>query len=468
MEPKLRVLMELHPCFYGFSGIPQETRLLFSIFSDLNNIKLTGLLDANRTSNTADINGLSNFILATLDSANFSDIDRFRTNLNVAARIASIILKNLLGVKIPIASFNSHGFEDFLWERLFAKTLTTQDFTKITNAAYCLLGLSRITMSIAVLSNIFLKINTKEHQVFIAQTPFPGRISKNTQLIVRYHDAIPVFVPHLIDNPRSHQALHYKSLCDNAETAYFACTSNTVRNDLLQMFPKLEQRSVVIHDIISPHYFIETTTTAHLAEIINNYAHAEWRQPLSSDTFSYLLMASTIEPRKNHIRLIRAWELVRNKLNLNIKLVLVGELGWQTEPVLAVMRPWQQRGQLFHLQQVPVEYLRLLYTGAACVVCPSVKEGFDLSGIEAMACGSIVAASDIAVHREVYETAAIYFDPYSFTTQADVIECILGYDDASVKMHRQHGLQQAQKYQPHVIKSKWENLFLALNTDKIQ
>jgi len=44
---------------------------------------------------------------------------------------------------------------------------------------------------------------------------------------------------------------------------------------------------------------------------------------------------------------------------------------------------------------VPAEALRLLFRQAVVTVCPSVGEGFDFSGVEAMRCGGVVAASDI-------------------------------------------------------------------------
>ncbi|MDR7927306.1 hypothetical protein RIE95_09980 [Acidithiobacillus thiooxidans] len=47
------------------------------------------------------------------------------------------------------------------------------------------------------------------------------------------------------------------------------------------------------------------------------------------------------------------------------------------------------------LHSVPAEALRLLFRQAVVTVCPSVGEGFDFSGVEAMRCGGVVAASDI-------------------------------------------------------------------------
>ena len=282
---------------------------------------------------------------------------------------------------------------------------------------------------------------------------------------MRYHDAIPLFLPHLIHNSKSHQRSHYKALCSNAKSATFVCTSNDVRTDLLQVFPQLEKRAHVIHDTISPHYFEESASNSRLKQVIYNYVVDDnptnefYQNQLSQDPLIYIMMVSTIEPRKNHIRLIRAWESVCARLNLPLKLILVGELGWQFDQIVTAMKPWQRRGQLLHLQKVPVEHLRLLYGGAACVVCPSIKEGFDLSGVEAMACGGKVVASDIPVHREVYGDAAVYFDPYSFKEQAEVIESIVVSGNNVAEKLKIVGLKQAQRYQRDAILPQWADFF---------
>jgi glycosyltransferase involved in cell wall biosynthesis len=78
------------------------------------------------------------------------------------------------------------------------------------------------------------------------------------------------------------------------------------------------------------------------------------------------------------------------------------------------------------LEDVPSNELRQLYRHALATLCPSVGEGFDFSGIEAMRCGSPVIASDIKVHREIFGKAAEYFSPYDSTDAAAAIERVIG------------------------------------------
>lgn len=144
------------------------------------------------------------------------------------------------------------------------------------------------------------------------------------------------------------------------------------------------------------------------------YTNALDRQP-----FKYLLMVSTIEPRKNHARLLTAWSTLMTDRDPSIKLVLVGNTGWGSEELTQEMRAWIDTGALFVLSGVPAADLCTLYRHAVATVCPSLAEGFDYSGLESMASGGVVVSSDIAVHREVYGDATEYFDPHCTRSLAD-------------------------------------------------
>jgi hypothetical protein len=110
------------------------------------------------------------------------------------------------------------------------------------------------------------------------------------------------------------------------------------------------------------------------------------------------------------------------------------------------------------LNAVPAPDLRALYCNAAVTVCPSLGEGFDFSGVEAMRSGGIVAASDIPVHREVYAEAAEYFDPYSTASLVKALKKML-YEPQSAEVQetlREAGDEVSARYLPEVILPQWE------------
>src|SRR5208282_2027896 len=270
---------------------------------------------------------------------------------------------------------------------------------------------------------------TSGYDVFVAQTPWPGRVVPQTQLVIRYHDAVPVFLPHTIEYSRRHNFFHLSALRENTKLAAFACVSEHSRMNLLRLFPHLEKRVFVVSDCIAEAYFPDSATRETVAGILASRVDAT-TEPVRKGNRLYdtqvklgdrrfLLMVSTLEPRKNHLGLLAAWEALRLKSKQPIALVFVGSLGWGSGRLLQAMRKWQLRGELFHLSAVSPSELRLLYSAADAVICPSASEGFDLPSIEAMRCGAAVVASDIPVHREILGDAALYFDPYSTASICD-------------------------------------------------
>jgi hypothetical protein len=101
-------------------------------------------------------------------------------------------------------------------------------------------------------------LNTCEYDVMITETPYPATVSPNTQLLVRYHDAFPLLMPHTIADPEFQHAIHYLTLRHNVSSgAWFVCISEATRRDLLAIFPQAEARSLTIHNIVPDHYFDE-------------------------------------------------------------------------------------------------------------------------------------------------------------------------------------------------------------------
>jgi glycosyltransferase involved in cell wall biosynthesis len=111
------------------------------------------------------------------------------------------------------------------------------------------------------------------------------------------------------------------------------------------------------------------------------------------------------------------------------------------------------------LSDVPAPDLRVLYRHAAATVCPSLAEGFDFSGVEAMRSGGIAVASDIPVHREIYGDAAEFFDPYSTMSLVKALSKVLYAPDAAQIREglQRRGEEISSRYLPENILPKWES-----------
>jgi len=371
-------------------------------------------------------------------------------------------------------------FADFVWRSYFSRSLAASEFERVTGAAFASIkpsweAMQRIGKSFLLPPGAYLQMDTSAYDVYLSQTPFPARISSRTQLVVRFHDAIPIFYPHTIHNARWHQFTHYYPLRSNLKQgAILVCNSENSRKEALAMFPGAEAQTRVIPCVVSDEYYPEDTSREMICDIVKSgiEAHTEpsfpgaqaadrfYSRHLQPASFRYVMMVSTIEPRKNHARLLAAWNLIRTSGNPNLKLIFVGTPGWNYRDIVAAMKPFQQRGMLFNLSRLSPGDLRRLYAGAEAVICPSIAEGFDLSGIEAMLSGAAVAASDIPVHREIYRDACEYFSPYSTKQAADAILRIIGSDGTENKRRLiERGAEIGKAYRRESIGGIWGEFF---------
>ena len=72
--------------------------------------------------------------------------------------------------------------------------------------------------------------------------------------MVRFHDAIPITHPHVLNDPYRHLNGYYYALRANSRHAFFACVSEASRRNLVMLYQELEERSEVIPDMIAPVY----------------------------------------------------------------------------------------------------------------------------------------------------------------------------------------------------------------------
>ena len=129
----------------------------------------------------------------------------------------------------------------------------------------------------------------------------------------------------------------------------------------------------------------------------------------------FLLYPANRWPHKNHERLFSAFALLRRE-RPELRLVLTGTgHGGRPLPDGVAARGRVTDGELVEL-----------YRRAACLVFPSLYEGFGLPPLEAMACGCPVAVSRAASLPEVCGDAAEYFDPLSPEDMAAAVLRALG------------------------------------------
>lgn len=496
IDAAVKVLLEMRPALDGYSGIPQETRLLFRGLARLPGVQVCGLIQSGnlalemglpvdregRAMPLAPGEALARLSASVVSMQQGPASHRFE---NIRRRLLGLAgplwaaLAGVFGAHTRLTRFEPERFKDFVWRSMFAKTLAADDFDAVTSAEYRVL---RWPWSMANAAGVvtgtlghalYPRLDTAGFEVLIVETPYPGRARAGTHMLVRYHDAIPLTMPHTVKDRGYHRAMHLHALRRNArDGAWFACVSEATRQDLLAVLPEVAPRCVTIPNMIAPAFFAETEGPARVPEIIwsrrnrsaphgGGVEFAPEADP--SNPLRYLLMVSTIEPRKNHLGLLEAWERLRHAGHPGLQLVCVGGLGWDHEAIMARFSPWLQRGGVHLLQGVPADDLRLLYRHALATVCPSFGEGFDFSGVEAMRSGGAVVASDIPVHREVFGDAAEYHETYSSQAMADAIARVIDAQDTTRRQALvDAGHRVAARYAPEVVLPLWRDLLSRL------
>ena len=153
----------------------------------------------------------------------------------------------------------------------------------------------------------------------------------------------------------------------------------------------------------------------------------------------YILAVSSMDPRKNFIRLVEAFDKIKDK---SVKLYIIGM------SFKAFNTPDLQKliGENVHLPgYIPDEKLQTMYQNALLSVYPSLYEGFGLPPLESMTYGCPVINSDIPALREVSQDAALYVDPYNVEDITEKIEQLL-VDEPLRKELQEKGLLQIKKY----------------------
>ncbi|GAB4481917.1 MAG: glycosyltransferase family 1 protein [Anaerolineae bacterium] len=146
----------------------------------------------------------------------------------------------------------------------------------------------------------------------------------------------------------------------------------------------------------------------------------------------FILTVGTMQPRKNHGRLVAAFARVADRA----RLVIAGGHGWGYDAVLAEVERLGLRDRVTFTGFVDDADLPALYRAAAAFAYPSLYEGFGLPVLEAMACGLPVLAGDVSSLPEVvgpHGEAGLLVDPLDVGAIAAGLARLL--DDAPLRAH---------------------------------
>jgi len=212
--------------------------------------------------------------------------------------------------------------------------------------------------------------------------------------------------------------------------------SEYTKKDLLQMYPKLHLNNKI------------KVVYAGVREIfqrkmdINKIIHVQRRYNLEPD---YLMMAGTLEPRKNILGALQAYSLLSPKNQQIYRFVIVGKKGWYYKQIFQKVKDLDLALRVKFLEYIPDDDLVTLMQGAKLFLFPSFYEGFGLPILEAMQCGVPVLASRVTSIPELGVDAIHYADPSDPVDIADGITQLLENEDYRTQL-RQKGFEQVKNF----------------------
>lgn len=195
--------------------------------------------------------------------------------------------------------------------------------------------------------------------------------------------------------------------CRKADTV-IAVSKNT-REDLLKLYQVAEEKIRVVYEGYIPQDEKQESVSSH-------------RQSLTTDS---VLFIGRLEERKNILRLIEAFEILKERFQRGESLVLIGKKGYGYEKIAARIEASKYKENIEVLGYVTDREKKSYLENASVFTFATLYEGFGLPVLEAQAAGVAVVTSNTSSLPEVGGEGAVYVDPLSSESIAEGLSQVL-------------------------------------------
>lgn len=250
--------------------------------------------------------------------------------------------------------------------------------------------------------------------------------------VVTIHD----MVHHRISGHKKSRWLQFKAYQMEMEHAVLEsraiiAPSQASREDIAHYFPTALERIAVIHEGVSVHVQPEERVAKVKQQFLLN-------RP-------YFLFVGTLERKKNIVGLAQGFDRLIEKYNLNVDLVFAGkpDAHYPEEKFKALAV--KHADHIVFTGYIGDEDLSALFQGAHAYANASLNEGFGLPGVEAMHFGLPLAVANTQVFNEIYDDAAVYFDPNDPDDIAEKLR-LLAQDKQFYEQRQEKAAQRAQYF----------------------
>ncbi|MCL5774691.1 MAG: glycosyltransferase family 4 protein [Patescibacteria group bacterium] len=244
-----------------------------------------------------------------------------------------------------------------------------------------------------------IKLIRKEKVELMHFPNFNLPVLYNEPFVVTIHD----MVHHKISGAKKTHLVHfwaYKKVIEHAARAARAIVtvSEYSKKDIVRLLGVPESRVRVVYEGVS----------------LPGQASLDQTESVKRKYFidrPYFLFVGVLERKKNLVNLARGFDVFIQKYRQDMDLVIAGKADSHYPEIRHKVLDIKNRNRLVLTDYVVEGDLNALYSGAYAFVSASLHEGFGLPGLEAMRFGLPLAVSNTEVFNEIYDNAAIYFNP---------------------------------------------------------
>jgi glycosyltransferase involved in cell wall biosynthesis len=279
-----------------------------------------------------------------------------------------------------------------------------------------------------------LPLRLRRDRPALLHVQYTGPLFANVPLVASVHDVSYLEHPRLFTTFRATQLRI--TVKRTVETAARVLTpSYFSRNAILRHYAIDERKLVVIPNAASSVFRpVERQVAAAFVK----------REFQIADPF--VLMVGDLQPRKNHLGLVRAFEaLLQAHPQIRHHLVFVGKETWSSKELHRAVQRSRVADRVHFTGFVDDDDLVYLYGACDLFFFPSFYEGFGLPILEAMACGRAVTCSNTSAMPEVADGAAILFDPHSISEMTRAMADVLLDPELRARLERL-GMQRAAQF----------------------
>ncbi len=250
---------------------------------------------------------------------------------------------------------------------------------------------------------------------------FNSAVSQNCRKIVTFHDLSFKYYPELFSwRKRFWHNFFVNPKAEAKRADKIIAVSESTKQDLVDLYGVAEEKIKVIYSGVGEEFKKFSIFNFQFSIVKQKYNLPD----------KFILYFGTIEPRKNIVGLIKAFELLKENKKFNdFYLVIAGAKGWSYKNIFRAAKESKYASRIIFTDFVDPQDKVYLYNLASLFVYPSFFEGFGFPPLEAMACGIPVITSNNSSLPEVVGDAALMVDPFDVDELGWAMEEILTDED---------------------------------------